>query len=153
MKQILSVLLVLVLFVSCSKKNINGKLKDRRKILETNYWSLVRMTDNGNYAQLPKCQIDNYYIFNPGGTGTWEEGAINCLDSTGSGTAPNSTSFIWEMTGDLRYIYFREFGGDPQNRREWEILNMNYRILDVRESIEINGVQHRIDMKFAVTQK
>lgn len=149
MKQALFLLFIIsVTAVSCDRKDIGGDLKNRRDILESENWKLASITDNGGASSLPPCQQDNYYVFVPGGTGRYEEGANNCLDSLGSGNAPTYTDFRWEMTGDLRQLYFLQYGGDPEDRFEWEILDMEFDKLEVRQVRTIDGIDHRIDMVY-----
>ncbi|MCB0699374.1 MAG: lipocalin family protein [Chitinophagaceae bacterium] len=154
MKHILLLCMSLMLVtVSCKRKDIHGDLKQRRDILKGHNWKLIRITDNGGTTSLPICQIDNYYVFETNGTGRYEEGTLNCLDSTGTGNAPSYTSFRWEMTGDLRNLYFLEYAGDPERRFEWEILNMTYDELKVRQTLHVDGIDHRLDMTFFAMNK
>lgn len=154
MNKIIYIFLSLVLLsTACKRKDIKGDLKQRRDILETSNWKLTNITDNGGYTTLPACQHDNYYVFDPGGTGRYEEGADNCLDSTGTGNAPTYTGFRWQMTGDLRFIYFLDYGGDPDSRIEWEIVNMTYEEMIARQRVEVDGISHRLDMTFIAIGK
>lgn len=150
MKNTLIILFILaVSAAACKRKDIRGDLKQRRDILESSNWKLSSIRDNGGPTSLPKCQQDNYYVFTPGGTGRYEEGSDNCLDSTGTGNAPTFTSFLWEMTGDLRNIYFRSYGGNPDDKFSWEITNMNYEELSVTQILVTpDSIQHRLEMVY-----
>lgn len=150
---LLIILLSTIAITSCKRNNIRGDLKNRRDILESADWKLVSISGNGGGTSIPACQEDNYYVFIPGGQGSYEEGAINCLDSTGTGTAPTHTQFLWQMTGDLRYLYFINYGGDPARRIEWQIMNMTFEEMDVRQFIEVDGIDVRLDMKYAAIPK
>ena len=120
MKQTLFILLALtIVAIGCKRKDIGGDLKNRRDILESKNWKLISLIDNGGNGNLPACQDDNYYVFMPSGEGRYEEGAVNCLDSTGTGTAPTYTGFLWEMSGDLRSLSFLKYG---RPRCKWSIL-------------------------------
>ncbi len=146
---LLIVLIMAVSAVACKRKDIRGDLKNRRDILESANWKLSSIKDNGGPTSLPACQQDNYYVFTPGGTGRYEEGTNNCLDSTGTGNAPTFTAFKWEMTGDLRNIYFREYGGDPDAVFNWEITNMDYDAMDVTQIVTTSDkIQHKLEMVF-----
>lgn len=149
---IFSVLIAALMSTSC-RKNIRGDLKNRREILQSSDWKLASMTANGGPTSLPDCQQDNYYVFNPGSNGKYEEGDVNCLDSTGTGNAPTYTPFLWQMTGDLRFIYFLDYGGDPDSRFEWEILNMTFDELNVRQKTTQNGIDVRLDMTYKAISK
>lgn len=149
---LLSILMLALISSSC-RKNIRGDLKNRREILQSSDWVLVSMTANGGGTSLPVCQQDNYYVFNPGSNGKYEEGAVNCLDSTGTGNAPTYTPFLWQMPGDLRYIYFLDYGGNPENRFEWEVLNMTFDELKVRQKLVENGIDVRLDMTYKAVSK
>lgn len=150
MKNTILLLSILMLSaVSCKRKDIRGDLKNRRDILESSNWKLSSITDNGGPTSLPDCQQDNYYVFTPGGSGRYEEGPVNCLDSTGTGTAPTYTAFVWEMTGDLRNIWFRDYGGDPDAGFNWEITNMDYEELTVYQIVKTpDGIQHKLEMVY-----
>ncbi|MCB0695808.1 MAG: hypothetical protein KDC07_00505 [Chitinophagaceae bacterium] len=154
MKKLVVLLLILVVSVTaCKRKNVRGDLKNRRDMLEASNWKLINITGNGGMTSLPPCQQDNYYEFIPGSSGKYHEGAINCLDSLGTGNAPTYTPFLWQMTGDLRYIYFMDYGGDPDARFQWEILNMTFDKLDVRQRVVENGIDVRLDMTFVAISK
>lgn len=154
MKKILAVLLIIVIVApSCKRKNIRGDLKNRREIMQSANWKLTKMIGNGGLSSLPECQQDNYYIFDPGGSGRYMEGENNCLDSTGTGNAPDYTPFTWQMTGDQRYIYFVNYGGDPESRVEWQVLDMNFEEFEVRQRVEVDGIDVRLDMTFSAIPK
>lgn len=154
MKKLVLLFLVLSLGISaCKRNNVRGDLKNRRDMLEASNWKLISITGNGGGTSLPPCQIDNYYEFVPTGDGKYHEGAINCLDSTGTGNAPTYTPFLWQMTGDLRYVFFLDYGGDPHSRFQWEILNMTFDKLDVRQKVVENGIDVRLDMTFYARPK
>ncbi len=154
MKNTILILLVIVLAsAACNTNNVRGNLKNRREMLQSSDWKLVAATANGGQTTLPKCQLDNYYNFAPTGDGRYEEGSMNCLDSTGTGNAPTYTPFIWQMTGDLRYIYIMNYGGDPEKRMEWEILDMNFYELNVRQKLVVDGIDVRLDMKYRAMVK
>jgi hypothetical protein len=57
------------------------------------------------------------------------------------------------MTGDLRYIYIMNYGGDPEKRLEWEILDMNFYELNVRQKLVVDGIDVRLDMKYRAMTK
>lgn len=154
MKNIILLLLVLTLAATaCKRKNIRGDLKNRREILQSANWKLVAATGNGGVTSLPRCQDDNYYVYLPGSVGRYEEGAINCLDSTGTGNAPTYTPFVWQMTGDLRYLYLINYAGDPERRIDWEILEMTFETFKVRQKLIVNGIDVRLDMTFSAIPK
>jgi len=154
MKRIVLLLAILgVMVASCDTNNVRGDLKNRRDMLEASNWKLINLIGNGGSTSLPPCQQDNYYEFIPGSDGKYHEGAINCLDSNGTGNAPTYTPFKWQMTGDLRYIYFLDYGGDPDARFSWEILNMTFEELKVRQKIVENGIDVRLDMTFRAISK
>lgn len=150
---VLALLLVSIAATSCKRKNIRGDLKNRREILQTYDWKLINITANGGPSSVPPCQQDNIYRFEPGGTGRYLEGEYNCLDSTGSGNAPTYTPFRWEVTGDLRYIILRDFGGDPAARFEWDVQNMTFDRLNVAYFDSENGIDIRVAMEFAAVPK
>lgn len=153
-KHIFLLLFVAVIAVtSCKRKNIRGDLKNRREILQSSDWKLVSIKSNGGNTSLPACQDDNYYHFEPGGTGRYMEGEVNCLDSTGAGNAPTYTPFLWQVTGDLRYIYFLEYGGDPDAKFEWDIQNMTFEKLKVTQQLYENGKDIILSMEFAAMPK
>lgn len=154
MKQLLFTLTAVILFASsCDRRNIRGDLKNRREILQSSNWKLTKMTGNGGLTSLPECQLDNYYVFNPGGNGSYEEGANNCLDSTGTGNAPTHTSFLWQMPGDMRYVFFLNYAGDPERRIEWQILDMEFEEFTARQMIEVDGIDVRLDMTYTAIPK
>lgn len=154
MKNTLILLLAIVFAVAaCNTNNVRGNLKNRREILQSSYWKLESATANGGATSFPKCQDDNYYNFEPGGSGRYEEGTDNCLDSTGTGNAPTYTPFIWEVTGDLRYIYIMNYGGDPSKRLEWQILDMDFKEMTVRQMLVVDGIDVRLDMRYKATPK
>ena len=154
MKNTLLILLVTVLAVAaCNTNNVRGDLKNRREILQSSDWKLVSATANGGATATPECQHDNYYVFIPGGSGKFEEGTINCLDSTGTGNAPTYTPFIWQMTGDLRYLYIMNFGGDPEKRMEWQILEMDFEKMLVRQMLVVDGIDVRLEMEYRAMPK
>lgn len=154
MKNIFLLLLAITIAgTACKRKNVRGDLKNRREMLQASNWKLVTMTANGGASSLPDCQKDNYYRFDPGSNGRYEEGEINCLDSTGTGNAPTYTPFIWQMPGDLRYIFFVNYGGDPEKRIEWEVLNMTFEELKVRQKLIENGIDIRLDMTYKAIAK
>lgn len=154
MKNIIILLLAITMSATaCNRKNVRGDIKNRREMLQASNWKLVSMTANGGPTSLPDCQKDNYYRFDPGSNGRYEEGEINCLDSTGTGNAPTYTPFIWQMPGDLRYIFFVNYGGDPDSRIEWEVLNMTFEELKVRQKLVENGIDVRLDMTYKAIPK
>lgn len=154
MKNTLLILLVTVLAIAaCNTNNVRGDLKNRREILQSSYWKLESATANGGGTSFPKCQDDNYYNFEPSGSGRYEEGTDNCLDSTGTGNAPTYTPYIWQMTGDLRYIYIMNYGGDPEKRIEWQILEMDFEKMLVRQMVVVDGIDVRLDMKYRAMPK
>ncbi|MBZ0100460.1 MAG: hypothetical protein K8F30_15375 [Taibaiella sp.] len=154
MKNTLLILLMTVLAITaCNTNNVRGDLKNRREILQSSYWKLESATANGGGTSFPKCQDDNYYNFEPGGTGRYEEGPDNCLDSTGTGNAPTYTPYIWQMTGDLRYIYIMNYGGDPEKRIEWQILEMDFKEMLVRQMVVVDGIDVRLDMTYRAMTK
>lgn len=144
---------ILVALVSCNTNNVRGDLKNRREILQSSDWKLVSATANGGPTSTPPCQDDNYYVFIPGGSGKFEEGAINCLDSTGTGNAPTYTPFIWQMTGDLRYLFIMNIGGDPDKRMEWQIMEMDFEKMLVRQMIVVDGIDVRLEMEYRALPK
>lgn len=150
---ILVILLLTVSVTACKRNNIRGDLKNRREILQSSNWKLIKITANGGPTSLPECQQDNYYVFTPGGSGSYEEGENNCLDSTGTGNAPTHTSFLWQMTGDLRYLYLLNYAGDPGRRIEWEIRNMTFEQMDVRQFVKADGIDVRLDMSYKAIPK
>lgn len=155
MKKLIAICTILsgLFLAACKDKNIRGDLKNRREILASSNWKLKSATANGGPTSLPPCQNDNYYVYQPDGTGRYEEGTVNCLDSTGSGNAPTYTAFLWQMTGDLRYIYIMNYGGDPQKRLNWEVLNMTFEELEVRQKLTVDGIDVRLDMTFEAMPK
>ena len=154
MKNTVLLLLILILAVSaCKRKNVRGDLKNRREILQASDWKLAGAIANGNPTSFPACQDDNYYVFIPGGSGKYEEGAVNCLDSNGTGNAPTYTPFIWQMNGDMRYLTLMNFAGDPDNWIEWEILNMTFDELKVRQKLVVDGKDVRLDMTYVAIPK
>lgn len=154
MKNLFLLLLVaMIAFTACKRKNIRGDLKNRREILQSADWKLVSIKSNGGKTSLPECQQDNYYKFEPGGNGKYMEGAVNCLDSTSTGNAPDFTPFLWNVTGDLRYIYFLEYGGDPENRFEWDIKNMTFEEMTVTQQLYENNKDIILEMTFAAMPK
>ena len=154
MKYILLFILIIALTATaCKRKYIRGDLKNRREILQGANWKLVEMTGNGGITALPRCQDDNYYVYNPNSVGRYEEGAVNCLDSTGTGNAPTYTPFTWQMTGDLRYLYLINYAGDPDRRIDWEILDMSFERLKVRQKLIVDGIDVRLDMTFMAIPK
>lgn len=154
MKNTLFILLTTILAATaCNTNNVRGDLKNRREMLQSSNWMLESATANGGATSFPQCQNDNYYNFEPSGTGRYEEGADNCLDSTGTGNAPTYTPFIWQVTGDLRYIYIMNYGGDPEKRLEWQILDMNFEVLTVRQMLQVDGIDIRLDMRYKAIPK
>ena len=154
MKNILIIILLLAIgTTACKRKNIRGDLKNRRDILQSADWKLASINGNGGMTSLPDCQKDNFYVFTPGGQGSYEEGAINCLDSNGTGNAPTHTQFLWQMTGDMRYLYLLNYGGDPARRLDWQILNMTFEEMDVRQYVEVDGIDVRLEMKYVAIPK
>lgn len=154
MKKLIFLLLTIAIIApSCKRNNVRGDLKNRREILQTSNWKLVNITGNNGNTSIPECQRDNYYVFDPGGTGRYDEGENNCLDSTGTGNAPTYTSYLWQVTGDLRYLYFVNYAGDPERRIEWQILDMNFDEFVARQMIEVDGIDVRLDMTFRALEK
>ncbi len=139
MKNLLLAATALIMLASCGKRiNVNGDVKNRRNMLMAKQWIISEITENDGPFKLKECQRDNYFIFNDDGSGTWEEGANNCLDtippstntmkSTENGPAPTSTSFTWSCTSDQREIYIYNFGKAGQHYA-WDIAEMNYSML------------------------
>lgn len=145
MKNILFVLIGIISLTACEKKknNIHGDIGRRREILVSRNWQLVGATVNDRPLDIKSCQRDNYFVFEDNGFGRWEEGANNCFgvdyyDSTSNPemppvliTVPKYTGFNWSMTSDQRYIYIKDLGLENYDP-EWEILNMDYTSLDVK---------------------
>lgn len=153
-KGLLILLLVLVTATTaCKRKNIRGDLKNRREILQTYNWKLTQISGNGSMTSIPPCQQDNIYQFDPGGNGRYLEGEDNCLDSLGTGNAPTYTPFLWNVTGDLRYLYLLNYGGDPDKRFEWEITNMTFETMDVKYFDFVNNLDVEVRMKFSAVPK
>lgn len=165
-------LLAIISLTACEKrKDINGDLKNRREILMSRNWRIASIKDNGTYTEIEYCKKDNYFVFEDGGVGRWEESLNNCFDTVttptpidtttnnnGSDTTinarqlaepepiPTYTEFRWSMVSDLRYIYFKNFGEEGYNP-EWEIENMDYGSLRVLYSETIDGVNHRYQVE------
>lgn len=150
---ILILLAIAFIATSCERKNVRGDLKNRREILQTSNWKLVNITGNNGATSIPECQQDNFYVFDPGGVGRYDEGENNCLDSTGTGNAPDYTNYNWQMTGDLRYLYFINYAGDPESRIEWQILDMNFEEFVARQMVEVDGIDVRLDMTYRAIDK
>lgn len=153
MRNVILLLIIVTALTSCERKYIRGDLKNRREILQSSNWKLTSITANGAPTSLPDCESDNYYVFIPGGSGTYEEGENNCLDTAGTESAPTRTDFTWQMPGDLRYIFIYNYGGDPEKRLDWQILDMKFETLEVRQFLVQDGVDVRLEMTFTAIPK
>lgn len=174
MKNLLLLFIAILSLSACVKKNnINGRLENRREILMSRSWRIKNIRDNGQYMTIEPCKRDNYYVFDGGGEGRWEESLNNCFASntpppidstdnndttTNNDTTINSnvigqtepvktyTHFRWSMISNLQFIYLKDFGREGYNP-EWEIENMDYNSLDILYSETIDGVNHRYEVE------
>jgi len=88
-KLTLTVFSVILILSSCKKDS--NSAKGGSAILTSGKWQITASTStftiagstqtNDIFSLLPSCVQDNYYIFNPDGTGTTDEGATKCDDS------------------------------------------------------------------------
>lgn len=160
MKKLLLGLIAIIALASCQKrKDIHGDLKDREQILTSRNWRIVSIKDNSVPQNIKPCERDNYFVFETGGVGRWEEGTDNCFDTVTidpdpndstfnqePGIVPTYTSFDWSMIGNLTFIYIKNFGTEGYDP-EWEVVNMDYSSMRVHYSEMIDGYNHRYEME------